>query len=278
MAAKYQALTSAAEDKPAPPRPARGAPRPASRAQPRCCAGSTPWSSTTPAGIPPSPPAASTILAARRRRPDRRLPSRTRRGAPDLPPRGGESEPVQASGTTPWDTLGSSPLAARLFSPARLNAVGAGARTMRGQPSPLALRRARRAGRRAPVTAPPPSRRGTSACPQPGPARRASRYHSTSRSKNPNRTLLLDHQKTLQQSLDKRPLMLVSAESSSLVPCSGRGGWPAHTAAGSPFAGPGRCRRLDGDVVVGERRAGPGFDRHQGQLVQMRPFGIKKPA
>ncbi len=45
------------------PRPARGAPRPGSRAPPPCCAGSTPWSSTAPAGIPrspPAPPAAST--------------------------------------------------------------------------------------------------------------------------------------------------------------------------------------------------------------------------
>ena len=62
MAAKYQAMTQAAgagahqrtAARRRPPRPGRGAPRPASRAPPRCCAGSTPWSSTTPAGTPPS--------------------------------------------------------------------------------------------------------------------------------------------------------------------------------------------------------------------------------
>ena len=83
MAAKYAAMTGAAGP-PQPtlpprlmrdrgrsarprPRPARGAPRPASRAPPPCCAGSTPWSSTTPAGTP------------RRRR--RRRPARPRRPA-----------------------------------------------------------------------------------------------------------------------------------------------------------------------------------------------------
>ena len=58
----------------------------------------------------------------------------------------GESEPVPASGTTPCDTLGSSPPVARSFSPARLNAVGAGLPAPAGRPSPLALRRARRPG------------------------------------------------------------------------------------------------------------------------------------
>ena len=56
-----------------------------------------------------------------------------------------ESEPVPASGTTPCDTLGSSPPVAWSFSPARLNAVGAGLPGLSmGRPSPLALRRARR--------------------------------------------------------------------------------------------------------------------------------------
>ena len=68
MAAKYQAMTRAADAAAARrrtaagqrrrrPRPAPGAPRPASRVPPPCCAGSTAWSSTTPAGILPSPPA-----------------------------------------------------------------------------------------------------------------------------------------------------------------------------------------------------------------------------
>ena len=63
MAAKYAAMTQAADaarsrrmpaDRGRParrPRPGRGAPRPGSRAPPPCCAGSTPWSSTAPAGI-----------------------------------------------------------------------------------------------------------------------------------------------------------------------------------------------------------------------------------
>jgi len=45
--------------------------RPAPRAPPPCCAGSTAWSSTTPAGIPRSPlaPAVATTPRTTRRRP-----------------------------------------------------------------------------------------------------------------------------------------------------------------------------------------------------------------
>ena len=74
MAAKYQAMTQAADTAAQaaaaqadagdrgrsarrPPRSGRVAPRPGWRVPPPCCAGSTPWSSTTPAGIPRSPPA-----------------------------------------------------------------------------------------------------------------------------------------------------------------------------------------------------------------------------
>ena len=98
MAAKYTAMTKAADDaaqvsgarpmrvtagRRRPLRPARGAPRPASRAPPPCCAGSTPWSSMTPAGTPLAlaPP------AARRRQPDQRLHPAPATGARDLSPR-----------------------------------------------------------------------------------------------------------------------------------------------------------------------------------------------
>ena len=127
MAAKYQAMTQAAgrRCKPAaagpgrparrPPRPGRGAPRPASRAPPPCCAGSTSWSSTTPAGIPRPPPArpASPLPATRRRPPDQRLPPRTRirRPRPSSLTRG-RASPSRRRGlprTTPWAALPRSP-------------------------------------------------------------------------------------------------------------------------------------------------------------------------
>src|SRR5690349_24915327 len=76
---------------------------------------------------PPARPPASTPRAAPRRRPDQRLISPAPLRVPlTFLPDEGESEPVPASGTTPWNTLGSSPPVARSFSPARLNAVGAG--------------------------------------------------------------------------------------------------------------------------------------------------------
>jgi len=106
MAAKYAAMIAAADAAAAQaaqaqsgtvhrrparrPRPRRGARRPGSRAPPRCCAGSTPWSSTTLAGIltsPLAPPAASTPPDARRRPPEQRSAARTRTGALDLFPR-----------------------------------------------------------------------------------------------------------------------------------------------------------------------------------------------
>ena len=82
MAAKYAAMTRAADaagqaaaardgagtPPRRPPRPGPGAPRPGSRAPPRCCAGSTPWSSTAPAGTPRPPPAAGSTPG--RRQPD----------------------------------------------------------------------------------------------------------------------------------------------------------------------------------------------------------------
>ena len=62
-------------------------------------------------------------------------------------PMRGRASPSRRRGPTPCDTLGSSPPVARSFSPARLNAVGAGLPALTaGRPSPLALRRARRPG------------------------------------------------------------------------------------------------------------------------------------
>ena len=67
----------------------------------------------------------------------------------------GTASPPSRRGSTPPETMGSCPPVARSFSPARLRAVGAGPPAHHaGGPSPLALRRARRPGLRAPRTAP----------------------------------------------------------------------------------------------------------------------------
>jgi len=140
MAARYQAMTRAADTAAAGarpqqagqrrPRPAPGAPRPAPRVPPRCCAGSTAWPAATPAGIlpsPPAPPAGTTPRTPRRRPPDQRLPATTRYGCPrPSSPMKGRASPHRRRGPTPCITPGSSPPVARSFSPARLNAVGAG--------------------------------------------------------------------------------------------------------------------------------------------------------
>jgi len=131
----------------------------------------------------------------------------------------GRASPSRRRGPTPSDTLGSSPPVARSFSPARLNAVGAGpGRTTRAGPSPLELRRARRPGQQAPEPPrgpQPSSRRGISACPQPdapppahpAPAGRT----SSSRSKNPRSTPKPPQSSiTLPIPLDTLPLTLVS--------------------------------------------------------------------
>ena len=124
MAAKYAAMIAAADaaaaaqaaqaqpgtdhGRPAQrPRPARGAPRPGSRAPPRCCAGSTPCSSTAPAGTLTSPPvaaSASTPPAARRRPPEQRFAARTRTGALDLLPDEGRAARIR-----PEDHLADNP-------------------------------------------------------------------------------------------------------------------------------------------------------------------------
>ena len=111
MAAKYAAMIAAADAAAAQAAQAqsgtgsrqasaaaaarRGARRPGSRAPPRCCAGSTPWSSTTPAGIltsPLAPPAARTAPSIRRRPPER-FAARTRTGALHLLPDEGRASP-----------------------------------------------------------------------------------------------------------------------------------------------------------------------------------------
>ena len=160
MAAKYQALTQAADAaeqqpphpprRPArrPPRPGRGAPRPASRAPPPCCA-----------GLLHGRPRHQLGRRGRRRRDLRaRRPQESGGGCltsayvphplrcprPSSPMRG-RASPSRRRGpprATPWAAL---PPVAWSFSPARLNAVGAGLPGLStGRPSPLALRRARR--------------------------------------------------------------------------------------------------------------------------------------
>ena len=227
LAAKYAAMTQATDAaaagagrSPAPrrrPRPAPGAPGPASRAPPPCCAGSTAWSCTAPAGTPPSPPAAPTPRRTRRRPPDQRFHAATTcTGAQTfLPVRGRTSPPVRR-GPAPSRTLGSSSPVARGFSPARLNAVGAGPPASRGQAEPACTtwsektrvteRPDRAPGRHTPA-------RGTSACPQPArspvPLPPAT-YTGTSRSKN--HQIRNPHHKSRKVSpapLDKDPLTLV---------------------------------------------------------------------
>ena len=88
----------------------------------------------------------------------------------------GRASPSRRRGPTPCDTLGSSPPVARSFSPARLNAVGAGLPA-----SPRAGRaRLHYVEREDPGDGHPQPPRGTaivpartSACPQPGPGIRA---------------------------------------------------------------------------------------------------------
>src|SRR5690349_14873113 len=122
---------------------------------------------------PPARPPASTPRAAPRRRPDQRLISPAPLRVPlTFLPDEGESEPVPASGTTPYDTLGSSPPVARSFSPARLNAVGAGPAASGGPRAEPACttwsEKTRVTGTRNRTREDRPSRRGTSACPQLG--------------------------------------------------------------------------------------------------------------
>ena len=145
MAAKYQAMTAAADQAAAGARDdgagraghataaaeaaRRRRARAPWRAPPRCCAGSTPSWSMAPAGTLTSPSAAKTtrLPPATWRQPDQRIPHHVT-GALDqaFPPDEGRASPPRRRGPTSCDTLGSSPLVARSFSPARLNAVGAG--------------------------------------------------------------------------------------------------------------------------------------------------------
>jgi hypothetical protein len=150
MAARYQAMIRAADAAAAgtgsqQPTAAQataraGAPRPGWRAPPPCSAGSTAWSSTTPAGIPPPPPApaaATTPRKTRRRLPDQHFMPHPAQGAPrPSSPMRGRASPHFRRGPAPPDTLGSSPPVARTFSPARLNAVGAGLPASRRQAEP----------------------------------------------------------------------------------------------------------------------------------------------
>ena len=138
MAAKYAAMTQAAEpprlmqgrSKPGrqQPRPARGAPRPASRAPRPCCAGSTPWSSTAPAGTPRSPPAPA---AASRRQPDQRIhPPAPLRVPLTFLPDEGESEPACTLRTSPGLNPGQ-------LSPGRPELLTSSVERCRGRPGRL---------------------------------------------------------------------------------------------------------------------------------------------
>ena len=112
---------------------------------------------------------ASTPPVTSRRQPDQRV-SRTRLGAPDLPPRGGgqraRRNQDQPRGK-PWAAV---PRAARSFSPARLNAVGATVPPVRAgsvAACTTSREKTRATGTRAAPDTDHSSRRGTSACLQP---------------------------------------------------------------------------------------------------------------
>src|SRR5216684_6302011 len=189
-----------------PPRPARGAPGPGSRAPPPCCAGSTPSSSTTPAGTPASPPAPPAASTPRRRPPDQRFHPAPATGARDLLPDEEESEPVPASGTNPACHPGQ-------LSPGRPDLLTSSVERCRGRPARELRRPAEPActtwsektrvtGTRNRPAERSPSRRGTSACPQPG--RRRPRTHASQAAPAPavakthsSEATSRNHQKTL---------------------------------------------------------------------------------
>ena len=85
---------------------------------------------------PPVPPAGTMPRKSRRRLPDQPFSPPPCTGALDLPPDEGRASPHFRRGPAPPDTLGSSPLVARSFSPARLNAVGAGVPAFCGHAEP----------------------------------------------------------------------------------------------------------------------------------------------
>src|SRR5262249_32918958 len=144
---------------------------------------------------------------------DQHFPSRTRHGCPGpSSPVSGEGEPARPSGTTPHKTLGSPPRSPGAFSPARLNAVGAGTGRLGavGRPSPLALRSARRPRRRDPhPPAPPPPRAPPCQHARARPAPRTLRRDSSIRSNNPRSDLIHENHKNITRTLDEHPLTLV---------------------------------------------------------------------
>ena len=86
-------------------------------------------------------------------------------------PQRGRTSPHGRRGPTPLTTLGSSPPVARSFSPARLNAVGAGLPASRGHAEPACTtwsEKTRVTGARNRAAGHPSSRRGPSPCPQSG--------------------------------------------------------------------------------------------------------------
>ena len=154
MAAKYTAMTQAAgaaaadagsqQVRAAAAARARRA-KARSRAPPPCCAGSTPWSCTAPAGTPRSLPAP---LPASRRQPDQRvyLPVPLRVPVTFLPDEG-ESEPAFTLRTSLGPNPGQlSPGRPELLTSSVERCRGRPGRLTAARPSPLALRGARRPG------------------------------------------------------------------------------------------------------------------------------------
>ena len=191
LAAKYAAMTKAADgaaeaaaiqadtDHGRPrqrvPRPARGAPRPGSRAPPRCCAGSTPWSSTAQAGTPTCSGLGSLHLPGGGRLTSASIAPPLLRGAlrPSSPMRGERAR--MAVGDNPADNPGQ-------LSPGRPELLTNSVERCRGRPARIT--RARRArlhyveredpgdGRQNRAAGHPSSRRGSSPCPQSDPGSR----------------------------------------------------------------------------------------------------------
>ncbi len=115
---------------------------------------------------------------------------------------------------TPWAAL---PPVAWSFSPARLNAVGAGPAARRGRAEPACTtwsEKTQVAGTRNRASGSSPSRRGTLACPQPDPRRGQlpnPGTPGTSRSKNPTSQAVRNGTRNSLAPLDKLLLTLVSS-------------------------------------------------------------------
>ena len=128
----------------------------------------------------------------------------------------GRASPQGRRGPAPEETLGSSPPVAWSFSPARLNAVGAGPAARRGRAEPACTtwsEKTQVAGTRNRARGSSPSRRATPACPQPDPRRGQlpnPGTPGTSRSKNPTSQAVRNGTRNSLAPLDELLLTLVS--------------------------------------------------------------------